>query len=108
MPVWMQLLVVLTLGLLVASVVCVAAELPRPGNVVVGTFGLTATVLGALVAADVGRSAEALAGLARSLRPGRRRAAGPERGVRVLGAYYVVFGVVLAVAGYGGFIHWRR
>jgi hypothetical protein len=97
-----------TLGLLAASLVCVAAELPRPGNAVVGTFGVSAAMLGALVAADVGRSAEALAGLARALRPGRRRAAGPERGVRVFGVYYVVFGVVLAVAGYGGFISWKR
>lgn len=108
MPVWLQLMLLLTLGLLVASVVCVAAELPRPGNAIVGTFGSTATLTGALVAADVGRSAEALGRLARTLRPGRRRAAGRQRGVRVLGAYYVVFGIVLAVAGYGGFIHWRR
>jgi hypothetical protein len=104
-----QLLLLVTVLLLLGSIVCVAGELATPGNAVVGTFGLSATVLGALVAGNVGNCADAVAGLARALRPGRRRPAEQsERGTRVFGVYYVIFGIVLAVAGYGGFIHWKR
>jgi hypothetical protein len=87
----------------------VAAEAASPGNAVVGTFGVSATLLGALVAGNVAGSADAVADLARKARPGTGTPRpGPARGVRVFGVYYVIFGVVLAVAGYGGFIHWTR
>jgi hypothetical protein len=103
-----QLLLIVTVGLLAASLVCVAAELANPGNAVVGTFGICSAVLGVVVAANLGGSGQALAELARALRPGRPRPQAPERGVRLLAVYYVIFGLILAVAGYGGFIHWRR
>jgi hypothetical protein len=104
-----QALLVISGGLLGASIVCVAAELATPGNAVVGTFGITSALVGALLAGNVGGSADAVGEIASAFRPGRSPArARPVRGVRVLGSYYVVFGVVLAVAGYGGFIHWAR
>jgi hypothetical protein len=107
-PLWVQLLLVVTVALLCASLVCVAAELASPGNAVVGTFGVSSLVLGAAVAADLGGSGQALGELGRALRPGGARSGGPQRGIRALAVYYVIFGLVLAVAGYGGFIHWRR
>jgi membrane-bound ClpP family serine protease len=107
-PLVVQALLLVTTGLLLASLFCVAAELPTPGNVVVGTFGAVATVLGLIVAADLRHAADAVAEIARTFRPGTRRAERPVRGVRVLAVYYVVFGIVLTVAGYGGFIHWHR
>jgi hypothetical protein len=104
-----QLLLAVTVVLLAASIVCVVGELANPGNVVVGSFGISATALGGLVAADVGGAATALADLGRAFRPRPRPpGAQPARTVRVLGTYYVIFGTVLAVAGYGGFIHWTR
>jgi hypothetical protein len=107
-PLVVQALLVVTIGLLLASVVCVAGELATPGNAVVGSFGVTASVLGVIVAADLRHAADAVADIARAFRPGIRRSERPVRGVRVLAVYYVVFGFVLAVAGYGGFIHWHR
>lgn len=107
-PVIVQLLLPVTVVLLAASLVCVAAELAHPGNAVVGTFGICSCVLGVVVAADLRGSAEALGQLVRAFRPARRPSTAPQRGVRMLAVYYVLFGVVLAVAGYGGFITWHR
>jgi hypothetical protein len=103
-----QLLLPVTVGLLAASLICVAAELADPGNAVVGSFGVASCVLGVVVAADLRGSARALGELARAFRRARRPSDPPQRGVRVLAVYYVIFGVVLAVAGFGGLIRWHR